>query len=122
MKNTFNWISKHFAVIQFIVVYIFLPSITLITEFCDNRYTIPVWLLIFLTLSPLSLYVLINYLVGLQKRKFKHGDQVVFKGSNGFLQYYIYGYSFLKKGIVIINDQEGKQITTHEDSLDRCIS
>lgn len=118
MKNIFNWISKHFAVIQFLGVYILFPIVTLITEFADNRYTLPAWLIAFLLFAPLSLYILIQYLVSLQKRKFKFGDHVVFKGSNGFIQYYVYGYSFFQKGIVIINDQEGKQITTHQDSLD----
>lgn len=118
MKKIFEWISKHFSILQAVLVILIPKSLSIIFPFLRLELHLSMWLLITLISLPVSLYILFQFLLSKRRNKFNIGDRVVPKHSSGFIAYYVVSYSIFNKGCVTVKKLDGETITLHEDSLE----
>jgi hypothetical protein len=113
-SNQFNWLSKHYRFILFVVSGINIIFFTFAVPILLQWVFVPVWLLILLFFVPFLIEKILRFYF--KKSRFKKGDIVFIKGSS--TPYFVIGFAFLNKTVLQIRHFEKEPIFYHQSFLE----
>lgn len=114
-SNQFNWFSKHYRFIVFVIGGFNIVFFTFVYPVLLQWVTVPVWALVLLFFVPFVVVKYYGFYYG--KSVYKRGDVVCITGSS--TPYFVIGFAFLNKTVLQIRHFEKEPIYYHESFLEK---